>query len=193
MKNQILDVLENIDGGRATFAGLNTLTVPKMRKTHPENRKVKNPFFGRVTKQTLLTVRLNTNYEQSVRNRQEREHKTGNFVAKTSWYIKVNDAYNGCISSHKKTGKLYLNYIEEKKISVQYFLDGQPVSREQFKAISVYFTATPKKVAEQLEITAERQGVNKPVVFKVVALDNITSLSVNGQKVTKQGIVDSRI
>lgn len=187
MKNLILETLETIDGGRATFASLVTETVPKLRKTHPKNRKIKNPFFGRVTKISKMYVRLNTNYERSVRNQQEREHKTPDFVAGTSWHTKLKDAYNGCISRHKKDGsKLYLNYIEQKKIAIMYLLDGKPVSREQFKAIAVYFTATPKKVAEQREITAERQRVNKPIIFKVVALENILSITVNGVNIKPQ-------
>lgn len=173
MTNPILDVLETIDGGRATFATLVMETVPKMRKTN-------NPYFGRVTKITKVQAQLNTNYTKKINNQRKREGSNADFEAKANWHEPVSDAYNGCISRHKKDAtKLYLNYVEMSKNTV-YFLDGFPVTPEQFKKIAAFFPASVKKVKEK---TAQAQGLEKPVIYRLVSIDNVKSLTVNKETV----------
>jgi hypothetical protein len=174
MKNQILKTLESIDGGRATFATIVTETTPKMRKTN-------NPFFGRVTKVSKISAQLNTNYTQKVNNQRGREGSSTDFQAKANWHEPVTDMYNGCISRHKKdTSKLYLNYVEMEK-KTAYLLDGFPATPEQLKAIFAFFPASAKKVKQN---TAEAQGLEKPIIYRLVAIDNIKRLTVNKQTVT---------
>ena len=172
MKNPILETLETIDGGRSTFATLVLETTPKMRKTN-------NPFYGRVKKVQVVNVRLNTNYENAVNNQRQREGEQRNFTAAGNWHEKLADKDNGCISCKKSDhSALYLNYIEEKKLQTVYLLDGLPATEKELQAIFAFFPKYDKKKI------AEAQGTQKPIIFRLVAIDNIKRLTVNKQTVT---------
>ena len=179
MKNPILELLKNIDGGRATFATVTMASPLKMRKTHPENRSTRNPYEGRVTRVQTLAVTLNGNYTNAVKNQQQREGNNGNFQAKAHNYAdKLTDDFNGCLSVNRSNGQIYLNCVLRKKLETKYFVDGKPATEQQQKEFGVFVTKRNyKKVAEG-------QGVEKPVIYLNIKIDNIKSLTVNKETIT---------
>lgn len=179
MKNPILETLESIDGGRATFATVTMASALKMRKTHPENRSIRNPYEGRVTTVKTLSVILNGNYTNAVNNQQQRENGAGDFQAKAHNFAeKMTDDFNGCLSVNRKNGQIYLNCVLRKKIETNYFVDGKPATEQQQKEFGVFVTKRNyKKVAEN-------QGVEKPVIYLNIKIDNIKRLTVNKETVT---------
>ena len=179
MKNAILETLKTIDGGRATFATVTMASSLKMRKTHPENRAIRNPYEGRVTKVQSLAVTLNGNYTHAVKNQQQREGNNRNFKAKAHNFAeKMTDDFNGCLSVNRKNGQIYLNCVLRKKIETNYFVDGKPATEQQQKEFGVFVTKRNyKKVAEG-------QGVEKPVIYLNIKIDNIKRLTVNKETVT---------
>lgn len=122
--NQILGLLNRIQG--ATFASMDCKT--KVTLTGGK----KNSMQGRVTKQSdnnmvmLFTNKMCNAYENMVNRRRAREGQEPNFaVEQLRWGAKVTGFP---LITHK--GKSYLQVIFLRRGEETYFLDGEPIAKE---------------------------------------------------------------
>jgi hypothetical protein len=88
------------DKAGAVIMGIETATVPKMRKTG-------NPFLG-VVKTSRFAGMIGVNYEAAVNRRLEGQGDAPSFQSEAIWNGKGEYMIPGKIVRHKETGKLYL-------------------------------------------------------------------------------------
>src|SRR6478609_7372191 len=125
---QIRDLLERING--CTFAGLDSLTQVSLRGGR------RNPQLGRVTKWCygsrvmLFTNKNSSGYVNMVRRRLEKEGKDpmSYIPGQLAWGRRV---YDSPLIQHE--GKDYLQVIFLKPGTTEYFLDGEPIAKEDIK------------------------------------------------------------
>lgn len=163
------------DGGRSTFGIIVAIVPQKMTKTG-------NPLAGRlITKEVKYHSLFNTNYTKVVNAQRKRERCYPTFRAQENWHEKVIDKDNGSLVRHKTKNDLYLSVIVKKAEVIQYFVDGQIATPEEMAIIKEF---------RQVSKAPQNQGydfdypLQKPVIFRVISLDNIRTLKANGKVLT---------
>ena len=160
---QLVNAVANING--ASFVGLDTHTDV------PLTGGKKNPMQGRVTKRMVGASVMsfqNKNfsaYEAMVKRRLEAEGKQPeDFVlSERAWGVRVP---NMPIVEHK--GNYYLEVIFLKPGTVTYYLDGNPMDKQDIEGL--------KDAA-----AGEQGGLENKVIIRTFAADSITELRIDGQ------------
>ena len=160
---QLVNAVANING--ASFVGLDTHTDV------PLTGGKKNPMQGRVTKRMVGASVMsfqNKNfsaYEAMVKRRLEAEGKQPeDFVlSERAWGVRVP---NMPIVEHK--GNYYLEVIFLKPGTVTYYLDGNPIDKQDIEGL--------KDAA-----AGEQGGLENKVIIRTFAADSITELRIDGQ------------
>ena len=81
---------------------------------------------------------LNYNYTTSNNNSLVKQGSEADFVAKSTYATKVDDNYNACITTHEKTGQMYLTGKQleaTKKYKSIYYVNGIPANEQQLTDI----------------------------------------------------------
>jgi hypothetical protein len=142
----------------AKIATIVSETVPAMRKTD-------NPFHGRIRKVSRTNVVLNCVYQNSVNNQREREDLERNFEPEPrKWGQRI--VGTGLVEHN---GELYLETKIQRTLGYTYI--DQSGSEVDPAIINPYL---PKRVE------GERQGVEKPVIWRDYKLASIRELVVDG-------------
>ena len=166
--------LREVKGARAV--SVVTVTVPAMNKK--VNGEI-NPYHGRVQKRTYRSVMIGFRYQNSVNNQLDREGKETDFVAKPrQWGVHVDGTP---LIEHK--GKFYLECKVERVIGNQYYVDGEMV---EDSVVEPYIT---KRTPSARQAAA---GVEKEVILIDVALENIETITMNGDAytITKEAAIE---
>ena len=171
MNNEIKTALTKIAATGASFINFDAITVPVLTGGKS------NPMQGRVTKVTrgvnaLIASNSNTNtYQNMVNNALEKSGIAGTFEPhERKWGERIKGT---ALVSHK--GKEYLEAIVTKGGTVEYFLDGAPIDRENI--VGLKESAAPKSQ------TSCGLSEEKAIVVRDYDLANITRLATFGEVV----------
>lgn len=165
-KTEMIEILKNLGNSAIVGCTLETKTVPTMTgKDKPKD----------VYKITSAKITLNSIYENKV-NRQltkEGSENAGNFetAGDPAWKERI----TRILSRHRtETEKVYLDYMPENVVNIAY------VRGEANNLTPIEKSSLSRWMKEKGDEGA-RQGTDKPVVFRHVALDNVISLSIKGE------------
>lgn len=173
--SQLIAAVANVTG--ASFIGLDTLTEPALRKTHPSDKTLPNPHYGRVTKRmTGANVMVFTNkngsaYESMVERRliQEGKDPTSFELKPRAWGVRIP---NMPIVEHMKDGvtQYYLEVIFLKAGKTEWLLDNKPIDQKEIIGLP------------STEVSDDAQGgLSNLVVIRSFKADSITELRIDGQ------------
>ncbi len=162
---QVADLLRSVKGARAVT--ISALTDTRARKTG-------NPY-AEVLKLTKVNGFVNVDYSASVERQQVKDGQPVGFEARPhAWGDRVE---NTPLRAHRKTGKLYLTIQPKRIVDKQTFFGRNPTSGA--------LVSVPKAVIApflpEKRSAAPSQGVENEVVTRDYALDNLTSITINGQ------------
>ena len=160
--NEFREKLAKLKGTQ--FVTIKTLTPVSDMRAKKDGKP--NPFWkSGIMKRSVLNGAIGFDYENSVNRQLIREDKEAEFEAQErSWGSHVNSV----LVEHND--KFYLSFKCERVISRQYELDGKIIEDcevDQFRA-------------EKKE--GERQGTDKPTVYRNFLLSNILSIKMNGEE-----------
>lgn len=168
MKYTLREIFANVHG--TSFVGLDTESVVKLKGGK------KNEQQGRVTKRVTgssVMVFSNTEqngYENLVQRRliEEGKDPTTFSVGPRTWGTRVP---NLPIIEHEKDGvkKEYLEVIFLKPGKTEYFLDGQPINKEDIIGLEV-----------KEESSDSQGGLDNKVVIRTYADDSIKKIRIDG-------------
>lgn len=165
-----------------TFIGIVTRTPVKMNQYDNywltvDGKRKKNPnptpnlFFEngiyKISKQYQIVTGFD--YEKSVNRRLEKEGKDNDFKTQENWF----DVISKSLVTDKKTNsKFYLRYQRQEKstISKVYEYKGDPIEKTLFESFLV-----------EKKNSYTKQGLDSPLQFQVVDLNNILSISMDGE------------
>ena len=168
MKKNIVETLDAMRG--ATFVTVVTNTEPRMRKTN-------NPFYGKLRKVARYNGQVNFQYDGAVERQLVKEGKSlDEFRRGESWHVPVirDDGTLTPFCQHKGNGSRYLRFRLLNVIDSRFEMsDGTPVDESKVKE----FLQTGNNYANQ--------GTDDPVKIITVALDNVESLTANGENISK--------
>lgn len=169
---QLKEVLSTVNG--ATFAGIDTAVGVKLKGGK------KNPMQGRVTKHTTgsnVILYANTDdspYKAMVQRRMEAEGKDPSTFELKPRAWGVRDGKTPIILHNDKA---YLEVIFIKGGKSQYFLDDEPIAKEDIEGMDDEPVETEASKASQ-------GGIEDKVVIRTYSLDSIKELRLMGQAIT---------
>jgi len=160
-RNQLIEVLTELeDKGSCTIGsvmGQTQITVPS---------ELRHIYGDSIQKTSLKNVLFGANYSKVINSRRQKEGKLPNFVPRPLWSGKVEK--NGSIIVCKH-GKLYLKFQEIRECDAVYVSsNGRILTKHEIRKI------TPKK--DYLS----GQGIKNPVKYRLMKLENIKSVTLNG-------------
>lgn len=170
---KLKELVETVNG--TTFAGLDTFTDVKLKGGK------KNLMQGRVTKRTsgsnvLLYSNSSVNgYESMVKRRMEKEGKDPEeFVLKPrAWGTRV-----GHSPFIEHNGKHYLECIFVSGGKSEYFLDGNPIEKENIEGLD-----DPKELPSH---EASQGGISEKIILRTYSLDSIERITLKGQELKSE-------
>lgn len=176
------EIFKNVSG--SSFVGLDTESVVKLKGGK------KNEQQGRVTKRVTgssVMVFSNTEqngYENMVQRRliEEGKDPTSFSVGPRAWGTRVP---NLPIIEHEKDGvkKEYLEVIFLKPGKTEYFLDGNPINKEDIQGLEEKEEKTVEAPSQDDAPTNKGQaGLDNKVVIRTYAVDSILAIRVDGNE-----------
>lgn len=152
--------------------GFTSLTDARARKTG-------NPY-GQVRKLVKRQAFVGFDYETSVGNARARQGMGADvpaFESKAhSWGERIADSC--CLLRHPRTGELYLIVKVERECRPTY-LTQQPSG--VWSPVDTALVA-PFLPMDESDVTANRQGLDRPVVYRQYRLDSLVTLTMAGQR-----------
>jgi hypothetical protein len=153
----------------ATPATITAVTELNMNKFGMvQDVKTPNPYLDRATKRIVSNVFIGFIYANSVNNALKKEGKEADFVpSERKWGVRIPGT---CLVAHKD--KKYLECRFLNAVKPEYFLDGQPTTKETFSAFM------PEKSSN-----AEHQGLSEEneVILRDYKLASIAEIKVMGE------------
>lgn len=158
------EALNSVHG--ASFLGIDTITVPKLKggKKNPMKDKVQKVTVGA---NTMVFTNQNSNgYENMVKRRLEDEgiDPESFTLGERKWGTRI---ANTPIIEHN--GNYYLETIFISPGKSHYELEGEVIEKDDVEGLE------DKKVSEE-----SQGGVEKKVIIRTFKLDSITAIRVNG-------------
>jgi hypothetical protein len=159
-RTELVERLSAIRG--ATIVTIETCTVPTMRKTG-------NPYAGNCVKISRVNGMIGWSYANSVNNQREREGGTADFeVKERKWGKRIASTP---FVVHE--GRYYLELKVEHALEHWY----ETVTGERINVDHIRPFLPAKKTT-----TAEAQGVEREIILRDYALDNITAITFQGER-----------
>jgi hypothetical protein len=163
--------------GVAGFVSMVTATEPKMNKKSRETG-LPNPYLGRVKRMCVRVGQLGASYENAVNNQRSREGSTvaGEFVAQGMWNG-AGEHVSRSLLQHKGTGRLYVVFypLKNSEGGTKVGSDTWTVDSKQVSLSSLVEFLPPVN-------NSSRQDVESPVLWRCVGIDNIVSITVQGEQ-----------
>lgn len=168
----------------ASFVTVVTKTAPDMNKKHRETKEP-NPYLGKISRMAERFGHLGVNYENAVNNQREREAvaregtelddgtPVPEFRAEGMWNGKGEHVDGSkCLLRHVDTRKLYMVFYPAKSSVKEdvWTCDGVEISVELLKAY-----------LPPVRTDSGRQGTEKIVPWRVVAIENVVQLKLGGE------------
>lgn len=162
-----------VANGGAKLVGLTIKTEPKLLK---KNRETGEPCpFHNVTRISERVVMLGCNYGNCVNNQRDREGLETDFVPQQLWNGKGQHVEgHPFLIQHVDTGKKYIAVKNQKNGSECYHADGKIVD---IKTLSNFMPKSGE---------GNTQGVESPVNWRVISLDNIIGVRYAGEAFVKE-------
>lgn len=174
-RKELVELLRDINTPQ--FVSMITMTDVDMNKYKDfkvEGKTNPNPYFGQI-KNLSRKYKIITgfDYEKSVNNRLESEGKDQTFESKGNWFDVIS---KGLVTDKKTLSKYYFRYqyMKDSTLEQEYFYNGNPIEKTLFESYMKQKT------------TYENQGLDNPLMFQVVNVDNINEITMNGVKYTLQ-------
>jgi len=163
--SELANILSEFQG--STLVSFVTSTEVRMVKKHRETKEP-NPYLGARKNKYAYKIIVGFDYEKGVNRRLEKEGKTADFTAKDNWHTAVNAALSTDVRTRSK---LYLRYQyqADSVLKSEYIFNGKRISKQ---ALEPYLSSSS---------AYSNQGLDNPLAFQVVALDNIKQISFNGK------------
>lgn len=169
-KNQLVDLLNGVTTPQ--FISLFMLTDVVMNKflNYKENgRQFPNPYFNGGVKKLSKKYKIiiGFDYENSVNGRLEKEGKESDFESQKNWFEHISK----CVVTDTKTGtKKYLTYqyLKDSTLTEEFHFDNDIIGKEMFKQYMKSST------------DYSNQGLDNPLMYQVVNIDNIVEISMGG-------------
>ena len=146
-----------------------TRAVTIVMQSEPKLVKPKsNPLAGRVVKVQSINGMAGFDYQAAVNRRREKEGKTADFVSAPAWF----DHLKGALVKHKQKGTLYAYLMVRSQTKPVYYVDHNGDGQ---------YTHTPiEKIKDYLYFPksggTSRQGIENPVQFRTIAIENILTV-----------------
>lgn len=190
MENMTPDELKNFlqTINSSTMVSLETLTPEKMNdyldywlvgqdgKKKKNPNPTRNPFVGGVFSRTrMYKIVTGFDYEESVERRRVKEGLTPEFQNEDDKEIWYNLVSKGLVVHKDDPTKFYFRYqkLNNSTIEHRYEYRGNTIERQLFES---YLT---KRNTEEYS----NQGLDNPLRMKVVKLENIVRLNINGRRI----------
>lgn len=162
----------------ASFVSVTTSTEPKLNKRHRVTRELL-PFRS-VRRVAIRQGMLGASYENAVNNRREREGNSEEFRAEAMWNG-AGEHVSPCVIRHRSTGKLYMVLYPrqvgpEGSVVVSedvWMADGHRVSLDTLRGF-----------LPPVHEGAPRQETERPVAWRVIAVENINAITMHGETYT---------
>ena len=175
-RTELVNLLRGVETPQ--FVSMVTLTDVDMNKYKDFKKEGKtnpNPYFGQV-KNLSRKYKIITgfDYERSVNNRLEREGKETNFEGQGNWFDVIS---KGLVQNKKDLSKYYFRYQYQKDSTTEqeYLFNGNPIEKQLFESYM------------KQKGNYENQGLDNPLMFQVVSVDNVLELTMNGTRYTIEG------
>jgi hypothetical protein len=130
-----------------------------------------NPYYESGIRKVSKKYKLVTgfDYEKSVNNRLEKEGKEGNFESKENWFDVVS---KGLVVNKNNPNKFYFRYQYQPDSTTETtsYFEGNPIDKQ------IYQSFLKEKS------NYENQGLDNPLRFQVVGVENIKEISFGGTK-----------
>lgn len=169
----VADILREHKG--CTIVTLTAATKPRCLKRDRETGEP-NPW-GQIVKVSMVQGLIGFRYENSVNNQREREGDVADFEAEPrSWGHHVENPSTGNPSplvTNNAGDRTYIEVKVERVLSTTYHAeDGTVLTYDECKGV------LPARKEE-----SSRQELDKPVILRDYALDNVVGLSMNGNQI----------
>lgn len=167
------NVVRNIKG--CQFGSISYESDVKMTKAQTAD------IGGIVRKMVHTQVEFNFGYGNGVSNRASKEQgEKVVFVPMSLPFGSWVKGQENKLIEHK--GKLYVRFygLKGAACDVQYFVNGKPATEEQIAKIKQYTKKAPSARQTEAGLTENQ------VVVRSIAIENITAISVNGEKVSRE-------
>jgi hypothetical protein len=171
----IYDIVKDVRG--TSFVGLDTTTPVKVNKTlkNDEGKTIPNPHHGRITKQMIggggsVSQNKTVNaYQNKVNKGLVNEGKSPDFVVgPRKWGVRHSELPIVTLRDN-----VYLELIFQQKGKVQYFLDNQPIEKDD---ILGFTQPKPSK--------GQQGGLEELVIIRTFDVTNIDRIRVFGKTYT---------
>ena len=171
-RSNLVQFLKDFKG--SSFVTLTTATSPVLLE---KNRVTKesNPYLQRIKRFAVRQGMIGAKYENAVNNARKLEKNDDVFVADSLWKGK-GEHVSACLVRHKDTQRHYLAFYPKNdkgdvKVSESYWaIDGLPVPDE---LVNPYLPVKNEG--------SKRQETEFPVPWRVIALDSIIALAIDGE------------
>lgn len=144
-----------------------TITEEGKRKKNPN--PTLNPYFESGIRKISKKYKLVTgfDYEKSVTDRLKREGKEGNFESKENWFEVVS---KGLVVNKNNPNKFYFRYqyLDDSTTETTSYFEGNPIDKQLYQSYL------------KEKGNYENQGLDNPLRFQVVGVENIVELSLGG-------------
>ncbi len=159
-QNELLKILQKIDGSSATFISLISLTDARLKKTN-------NPYIGTKKIKKIQGI-INFNYFNSVVSQLEKENKPKEtYEPGGRKYGFKKDEFNGCLLYGNGEAKLVVKV--EKSSDEKYVYNNHLISKEKIESF------LPN------EYKSTRQGTDKEIIIKNYNISSIKKIKINKQ------------
>lgn len=167
---QLVNILENIQvvEGMGLMAGITQHTTPKVTKKCRDTKEP-NPY-EEITKLTVQSILLNTDYETGVTNQLEREGKESSEYKKGANTMPVEfKGKNQFIGWYKGQPVLQYRPHEKSYPRTKYFADGKLIDKNKLPNV------LPKSYKPS------NQGTDKQIHWRKLYLKNVRKLTIMGE------------
>ncbi len=157
-KDELQDLLKNLDGSKAVFCSLLTNTDARLKKTN-------NPYKD-VRKVSKIFGMLNFNYQNAVQNQQAREGLEKDFISKERLYGFKNDEYNGCLLYGANEIKLIVKV--DRTLKPKFLHEGKLIDKSKIES---FIPSVAKSYTQQ--------DIENEVIVRNYNLSNIKKITIN--------------
>lgn len=164
---QLTNILMNMPNSIGTFAKVLQVTEPKTTK---KDRDTKEPFNAKISKITALSVLLNTEYQNGVKNQLKRENKAETEYKQgiNTMPIDFSQSANNFCGTFKGKSVIQYRPFDNSRPTVKFMLNGNLTDKAKLPNV------LPTKSK------ATNQGTDKEIFWRKLYVSNIRKIKIDG-------------
>lgn len=161
-REELVNWLKNINKPISILLRIRTDADKKMRKTSRFDKTIRNPFLGRLVKESIYEVVLGFDYALEVNKQRLTEGKDTDFTAQKNWF----DNVAGAIVAHSTSGKLYVKTMLKSRVAFAY-MDLNTNEIVDVKELDPFIT--PKK-------PSKKQKLSEQIIVMTPEIKNVSQI-----------------